>query len=672
MANSNIDASHIKFGKTVYINPKARLPQFDNGTSLAYQAYDCEDKAAKFIAIVAGVENIPRWNSVAPYAGLADTSFMRLLGSGIVNWSLDNKQKYVFMYSGGLGRCLVEKGGFAEHHWRHPDIVEYFIQPMARMFREMSDKSFAHGSIRPSNIYYSGIDANSPIILGDGLSAHANSTQEVLFFPPSKALASPMGRGNGSLKDDIYAFGVSLVLFLRKSDHLSGISDDDIIRRKMEIGSYATLIGNERFPASFLDLLKGVLHDCPYRRWGLDEIFSWLDGTRLTPEPLIKKKKANRTLDFFGKKYLYAEFLALDLHKNLNELATIIENGTLGKWIERSIGDAAMTERYVKALERASGAGDNKDYLALQIAIALNPSLPVHYKGKCFTYDGLGAMMVQTMCEGGDMGYYKDVLNLNLPDLSLVGAGLPQNEIIANLKQLDACRSALRVNNMGYGVERCMYILCDSAACLSPKLEKYFINNDNSVIMAFEDLCKRGGQIALMLDQHLAAFYYARSPNIMGSISYDLNAPEKDNKIAANLRFMAALQENARIDSVPAIARVFLESLSGVYKAFNNKKMREVVKAGVEEAAKDGDLPAMAALLEDKTSLARDKKAFQIASAEYRMLDDEYNQYNIRLANKKTYGVASGHDAAAVVSWLAATIITVIVVLAFISGNRIF
>ncbi len=672
MANENIDPSHIRFGKTVYINPKKRLPQFDNGNSLAYHAYDTKDKGSALIAIVAGVEDIPRWNLVSTYAGLADTSFMRLIGSGIVNWSLEKRQKYVFMYSGNVGACIVEKGGFSDHHWRHPDIVEYFIQPMARMFREMGDKGFSHGSIRPSNIYYSANDKNNPVILGDGLSVCLGSSQEPLFFSPSRALACPMGRGQTSLKDDIYAFGVSLTLFLRKTDPFNGVSDEDIVRKKIEVGSYATLIGNERFPASFLELLRGILHDDCNSRWGVDEIFSWLDGTRLTPEALIKKKKANRPISFAGQKYLYAELLALDIHKNINELATIVGDGTLGRWVERSIDDVVIAERFAKALERSAAAENDKDYLAAQMIIALNPTLPVYYKGKCFTYDGLGAMMVETVCGGGDLKYYKDVLNFNLPDQMMVGANLPQNEVISGLKQYDTCRSSLKMTALGGGVERCIYILCNNAVCLSPKLKGYFINGDKAVIMAFEELCKRGGQVALMLDQHLAAFYHVISSSLMGSVSYDLGSPDKDKKIAANLRFMAALQKRAKIDSVPALARVFQESLSGTYKAFNNKKMQQMIKASVDEAASVGDLPKMAAMLEDKTSLARDKKAFEIASAEYRLLDNEYNEYNRKLANKKAYGIANGHDVAAVVSWLAATIITVIVVLTSISGNRIF
>ncbi len=665
------DPSHVKFGKNVYIDTQARLPQFDNGTSLAYRAYNLKDRDKKLIAIVASVENIPRWNCVDSYMGLADTSFIRLVGSGVVLWSLDGKQKYVFMYSGDLGKCLVKDGGFSEHHWRHPDIVQYFIQPMARMFREMSDKSFAHGSIRPSNIYYASNNQNSPVILGDGLSVYAGSTQSPLFLSPSKALADPMGRGVATLKDDIYAFGVSLTLFLRRSDIMEGLSDKEILLKKIELGSYATLIGNERFPASFLDLLKGVLHDDHNSRWGVKEIFAWLDGTRLTPEPLIKKKKANRPITFSGKKYLYAEFLAIDIHKNVNELASIVEDGSLGRWIERSVDYSPLTDRYAKALERSAGS-TNKDYLAAQVAMALNPYLPVNYKGVCFTYDGIGALMAQAAMDGKSLEIYKEVISLNILDKAILGVGLPQSEIVSHLKQYDTCRSSIRVTSIGNGIEKCIYILCDGVACLSPKFKGYFINDDTSLVITFENMCKAGGQNPFILDQHLTAFFSVASPNLIGSVSYDLNSSSKDSKVAANLRFMAALQKRTGIKPLPFTAKVFLDSLSGVYKAFHNKKMQSAIKTEVEKAASEGDLLAMAAILNDEASLAKDKKAFQIAATEYTLLEKEYNEYNIKLANKKYYGVESGHDVASVIAWLISTVVTVVVVLSFIHDKGIF
>ena len=148
----------ISFGRHIRINPSVRLSRFDNGTALAYEAHDTRDTSKKFIAIVAGVECMPRCSSTKIYDNLADTSFMRLVGSGAISWPSEGRQKYVFLYAGGVGARLVPKEGFNTLQWRHPDVVEYLVQPIARILREMSDKNFHHGSIRPDNIFHSVAD----------------------------------------------------------------------------------------------------------------------------------------------------------------------------------------------------------------------------------------------------------------------------------------------------------------------------------------------------------------------------------------------------------------------------------------------------------------------------------------------------------------------------------
>ena len=121
------DTAQVRFGKNIHINTKARLPRFDNGSSLAYQAYNTDDRTKSFIALVADVTHLPRWSSIANYNALADTSFMRLVGSGAVHWPLEGKQKYIFMYAAeDIGECLVKESSFADISWRHPDIIEIF------------------------------------------------------------------------------------------------------------------------------------------------------------------------------------------------------------------------------------------------------------------------------------------------------------------------------------------------------------------------------------------------------------------------------------------------------------------------------------------------------------------------------------------------------------------
>ena len=672
-ANKNIDSAHVSFGSNMSINTSRRLPQFDNGSSLAYQAYDT--KNTKFIAIVASIENLPRWDMVDNYSALADASFMHLVSSGPVYWPLDGKQKFVFIYSDGVGKALANDAGFCDVGWRNPNVIEHFIQPMARMFREMEDKSFNHGSVRLSNIYLSASGQDNPIILGDGLSVHPGSMQSSLYFPPSKALADPFGRGKGTLQDDIYAFGVSLVLLLHKSDDVAELSEEEAINKKMEIGSYAALIGNGRFQVSFLELLKGILHDDGDLRWGVDDIFSWIDGTRLAPGPLIKKKKATRPISFMGKKYLYAEFLAVDIHKNHSEIVDMFESGTLGQWVTKSIDDVDLSERYEKVVERSGGEGvlvSDRDLLVSQLGLVLNPMLPISYKGKSFTYDGIGALLARDAIAENDLSYYNNVLNSGMLDQLLMGLDLPQGEVVDGMKLYDACRLSLKRSRTGYGIERCIYLLCSSAPCLSPKLKDYFVVGHKSALVAFEGLCKQAGQISLIMDRHLIAFFSVRDLNLIDNVLYDLNSQDKTQQIFGNLRFAAALQKKSKVSSAPMLAEVFLDSLSGVYKSFKNSETRRKVESDVRKAAEKGDLVGMVSLLGDEESLSIDDRCFRAAALEYKMLHNEYTKYNKRLADKKTYGIVEGHNAASLVSWVGAIIITMIVVISFLSGKVFF
>ncbi len=666
----------VSFGKFMSINTARRLSDYDNGRSYAYEAIDNRDRSKKFIAIVADIAQLPRWSQIDTYTGLADTSLLRLVGSGVLRWPpAGGKQHYIFLYQGGLGECLVKKGEFSKSQWRQPEVTNFLIVPMARMLKEMSERSFYHGSIRPSNIYYAGVDKNKPVILGDGLAVHANSTQPSVFLPINKALAEPLGRGIGSLSDDIYAFGVTLAMVLRKNDELAGLSDEDILRKKIETGSYNTIVGAERFQATFMELLRGILHDDPAVRWRLDDIFSWLDGSRVTPPSLSRRTKANRPLIFDGKKYLYPDALAADLQNNPAEVVKLVSGDIFTQWIEKSFTDKRLEHNYHRALDRTASIGsikENSDFLVTQLTMALNPALPVHYKGLNFTFDGLGGLMARAAYEDIDMSIFKDILLQNIPDHSVTLKRLPESETLAHIKNFDIYRAALQQKKQGYGIERCIYMMCKNAPCLSPKLKGHFVYNDKSALLTFERLSKQGGQIALFLDAHSIAFFATHNGRIMERVIYDLSSADKNKKIAGNLRFLAMVQNRAKVTACPSIANVFLGGLSGVYKLYNNVNLRKKVEEGVKFEASKGNLIGMSGLIDNEKARAKDKKAFELARREYYLLQQEYDQYNIKLSNKKTYGVVNGRDAAALVAWIIATGITLMSVISFLSGYRIF
>lgn len=670
--NISVGGNAVQFGRDITIRIDQPFSRFNNGDSKAYAAYDSNNRSRKLVALVGGIGDFPRWKDEKTYMALADPSFIRLLGSGIVRWPIDGEQKYVFLYEAEVGECLVERGQFAKLSCRHPDIIKNFVSPMARMLKEMEIRQFCHGAIRPDNIFFSGVDLSRPVVLGDCLSAHNMSAQPSLLLPIDKALTDPMARGYGKSSDDIYAFGISLVLFLRRNDELHGLSDDDVVRRKIEFGSYAAVIGPERFQASFLELLRGVLHDDAELRWTVDDIFAWLDGTRLTPAPLSKRRKAARPLVFMSKKYYYTDTLALDLHKSPDEVVDLSGDGTLGQWIEKSLSDKGMHQEYLTILERAGNLGENKDLLVTRLRTLFNPKLPIYYKKYCFHYDGLGGLMAYEAYLEKDLSFFSEVLTCSLPDYALVNSSLSQNEIISHVKIFDKCRSALKKKNMGYGIEKVIYILSRNAPCLSPKYRGYFINGNKSALVAFETMSAAGGQIALYLDRHAIAFFSVLTPGAMESCLYDLNSPQKDRQIAGNLRFLSFMSRQESDITVHAVSSVFMDSLSDVYKKFKNKGLRKQVEDAVKKAAMKGDLVAMSALLDDESTLNKDHNGFVRAMREYRALQNEYDYYNKNLVSKEKFGESKGRDLSALVSWSIATTITVMVVLAFLSGYQIF
>ena len=84
---------------------------------------------------------------------------------------------------------------------------------------------------------------------------------------PARCFATiclPAGRGEGAPADDIYALGVLLLALCRVP--LPDLDDAAILQRKLEFGSYAALVGQERLPPGIAELVKAKLAEDPDHR----------------------------------------------------------------------------------------------------------------------------------------------------------------------------------------------------------------------------------------------------------------------------------------------------------------------------------------------------------------------------------------------------------------------
>tara|TARA_B100001989_G_scaffold119349_1_gene84108 strand:- start:269 stop:2314 length:2046 start_codon:yes stop_codon:yes gene_type:complete len=667
---TNKNIGHVVLKQNITINPGKRLPIFDNGTSLAYEAKNKNGEVS--IAIICDPKNVARHTQIITYNSLIDTSLFHMIDHGVVFWPLDNEERLVFIY-----RCLCDAPigqdlEASKAKWRTADIQNVFIKPMVRAMEEMHTHNFVHGSIRPSNIFFSSARPKEAVVLGDCLSVQSGGTQPAIYEPIDRAMAHPMARGDGAPAHDIYAFGVTLVMLLRSNSNFAKITDEEITRQKVEKGSYVALVGHERFHSNFLTLLRGVLHDDESQRWDIEEINSWVDGGRLSPPQLKSRKKATRPFQFAGKSYYHATSLAYDLHVSLEEVAAIVKDDQLGQWLEKSLGSKDIYEKYCEALVRCEKRAKNDiDFLMSNIRMTLAPDFPVYYKGLTFCPEGLGAYIASQMYQEKSIEIPIEILTNTLALFALRQTKTPRITTTQNIKSLDIARIETPQKRLGSGIEKSMYSLCPDSICLSPKFKGRIVKTKKDMMRCFENLSAKGNAISLFLDNHIVSYLYVVDSSVVDRAVYDVASDDKDEQIFGNLHCLANIQK-ANGQLYPAIAKVFMGSIDGLIKRFNNKSLRERISKSVAKASEKGDLYDMYEILSNPNVLARDSKAFAIVKREYAALEKEKHSLKAQMANKKTFGVKRGRDTAAVFAWIIATIVSVMFVVGFLGGRVLF
>ncbi len=156
------------------------------------------------------------------------------------------------------------------------------IKPIAEGLIELGLKGITHRAIRPDNLYFVD-EQKTKIVLGDCVTSVHAQDQPVLVETIESGMAQPSGRGTGNSSADMSAFGASVLIIALGRNPLAGVPDAEIVRRKIQIGSYSALVGDERVPVALIECLRGMLTDDAEQRWQATNIDLWLNGKRLTP-----------------------------------------------------------------------------------------------------------------------------------------------------------------------------------------------------------------------------------------------------------------------------------------------------------------------------------------------------------------------------------------------------
>ncbi len=656
------DDNKIYLNKDVFIVPNEPLPHLNKSKIKAYTAVGRNLYSENLFALICDRAITPRMITSTKYGRVVNSGLPKLVSSGKVFWPPAGEERYCFIYENILGKPLIaETDKNAALHWKPDLVLSNIVEPMISVLTELYNKDIVHGEIWPANMYYSGNKNGGKIRLGECLSTHASALLPALYEPIDRALASNGMRGIGKFEDDLYSFGVSLAVILRSSDPMKGLSDEQIIERKIENGSYLSIIGKDRFSGALLELLRGLLYDDREQRWTLEDVQAWVDGRRLSPKQSPKRVKASRPVIFNEKKYTRPELLAKDMHTHPDETNRIIESGDLDQWIDRAIEDKAIKlrmDKTTKAIEANDRSAGYSERLAVIISTALYTECPIRYKGLSFLPAGFGRALSSAYIRKEEMQPYVDIMKSQFILQSIRNKeGEDTSSLVA---KFDSSRAFMSQTKLGFGLERCIYFMDSNCYCLSEIVQKYYVTTSEDLLNAFERICGSDSKPQILFDRHIVAFLSIRDKKNIDPYMADLLAMEPHTRVLGQLKVLATIQQREKLSDFQNIAKWFSKNLNPVYERIHDREKRAVLQKKVEKICDSGDLAKLAYLFDGNELYAFDYSGFQQARDAFEKLEDEQEKIEKRLKNRKNYGQRTGRQIASVIAVVLATIIILV------------
>jgi len=642
----------ILLGSRVDLYPDQPVPEFNSIGGPAYAARLKGDSRSDLIAFLCTTGLPPRLDSVNAMRTVDHPSALKFRENGVVYWPHDGMHYQAIAYERPLAPRYRNSIDETYPAINEDSLNNHFIRPMIGALAEYLRTGSVHGAIRPTNIFWRDGSVTPPQI-GECLTVPSGIGQPALFEPLERALAPPIARGQGLHTDDCYAFGVTVALLVLGHNPLQGLDDKASTQVRLDKGTFNALIGTRRLAGSHIELLRGLLTDDSRQRWSATELEQWLGGRRLTPKSSDAGRRASRHFDFAGSEYWQVRPLAAALATNVPEAVKVIENGNLGKWLMRSLGDEGRAESVSEALETLKESGKTEHYedqLVSRACMALDPPAPIRYRGLSVMPAGIANMLSEALIAGTSPQILAEIIANQFATFWVNMQKDVKTELVPLAQMLERMRNIIEKSAYGNGIERVAYELNPNLPCLSPMLRKYHVSTPRQLLPALEQLSKTSGKPTEPMDRHIAAFLIVRDKRSesLFSVMGANGTPMKRG--LALLSLYSEMQYRHGPDEVPGLAAWLFPLVESSTKRFLSNPLREKVKKKLKETVESGSLGNLHNLIDDPRHLEHDEREFIMARRMHHDIVREMMDIEAQLRDRGALARTFGRPVAATLS----------------------
>jgi len=643
----------IRLGDRFEILPGQGLPNLNSAAGNAFGARSLRDKRIDPFALICSPGSMPRTDVIATLSNLDSGTIMRPLEWGVVDWPGERGRRFAIVFERPGGRRLMNSLSDTIEPMNEEALTRGVVQPMVSALKEMVGRGVTHGAIRPTNMFYRDV-ASSIFMLGECATSSPGFSQPTVVETIERGMANPSGRGAGTIADDLYALGVSLLILYLGRNPVSALDDEQVSQAKIERGSYPALAGQVRLSMAVNEVVRGLLVDDPKQRWSLNDLDLWLSGRRLSPKQPQIARRAARPMEFQGQEYWYCRTLARAFARAPIAATLVIESGELDKWLRRSLGDDARAEAVAGAIQTASTGGKSgsvTDRLVARVCMALDPAAPIRYRNRAVMPDGIGTSLAEGFVRSDGAQATAEILATQLPMFWVNVQPEFRPEYVPLVHVFDLMRGYLDRAAPGLGVERVLYEMNPTMPCVSPIVAERYPLTAVELLRALDWAGQAGDRAREPIDRHIAAFLLVRHKRSDEMLYSQLTTNvEPMRRVIAMLSILADAQARTGTEPLPNLARWIAGLLDPAFQRFHSRKYQEEVRRLSETASSSGRLVDLLRIVDDADSLRRDKLEFDKACGAYADADAEIGKLRQLIADRDGIIETTGRQTAAIIS----------------------
>jgi hypothetical protein len=506
--------------------------------------------------------------------------------------------------------------------WSEPELLQFLLRPVAGVLAALAGFGVTHRAVRLDNLFRGG--EGEPVVLGCGWASPPGLLQPAIYEPPYSAMCLPAGRGEGAIADDVYALGVAMLILALGKLPLAGLTDAEIVRRKLDQGSFKALVGQERLSPIVADLVRGMLAEDPDHR----------PPPTLLADPVAARarrvaarppRRAQRALEVGGVEVWHARSLAHALASETAESgARLLRGGAVDGWLRRNLGEAALAARIEEAVRQRQLDSPGEDpradaMLAMRAVVALDVLAPLAWDGIALWPDGMGALLAASPDEA-----LMRPANLILAEAAVIWAASrsERSDLVALRLDMRQYRGLLCLSGWSGGMPRLRFELNPLLACRAAVLGGAFVMRPAELLSALEAAARPEIHATLPIDREIAAFLAARDDQRFEAALTGLGRGGSEAALAS-LRLLAGLQQRHGARPLPRLGAWLAHHLGASTESWRNRTRRERCAQALAAAAAEGQLGAMLTVLDDPSARAMDANGGRAAEEAVRRIDAE-------------------------------------------------